>query len=120
MPIYEYRCQECGRISSFIVLNMRIPFHPECKRCQSRKMTKLISRVARVRSEESRLESLADPAKLGSIDENNPASMARWMKRMGKELGEDAGEDFDSMVDEAMAEESQAREGTSGAQEDDL
>jgi len=83
-------------------------------------MTKLISRVARVRSEESRLESLADPAKLGDIDENNPASMARWMKRMGKELGEDLGEDFDSMVDEAMAEEGQAREEASGDKKDEF
>jgi hypothetical protein len=83
-------------------------------------MTKLISRVARVRSEESRLESLADPAKLGDIDENNPASMARWMKRMGKELGEDLGEDFDSMVDKAMAEEGQTREEASGDKEDEI
>jgi len=110
MPIYEYLCQNCGRVSSFIVLSLRTPFHPECQRCQSRKMTKLISRVARVRSEESRLESLADPAKLGDIDENNPASMARWMKRMGKELGEDMGEDLDAMVDQAMEEESTTRE----------
>jgi len=120
MPIYEYRCLDCGRVSSFIVLSLRTPFHPECQRCQSRKMTKLISRVARVRSEESRLESLADPAKLGDIDENNPASMARWMKRMGKELGEDLGEDFDSMVDEAMAEKGQAREEASGDKEDEF
>ncbi len=120
MPIYEYRCQDCGRVSSFIVLSLRTPFQPECKRCQSRKMTKLISRVARVRSEESRLESLADPAKLGDIDENNPASMARWMKRMGKELGEDLGEDFDSMVDEGMAEEGKAREEASGDKEDEF
>ena len=67
-------------------------------------MIKLISRVARVRSEESRLESLADPSKLGNIDEKDPASMARWMKRMGKELGEDMGEDLDAMVDQAMEE----------------
>ena len=105
MPIYEYLCQDCGRISSFIVLSIRDPFHPKCKRCQSKKMTKLISRIARVRSEESRIESLADPSKLGDIDEKDPASMARWMKRMGKELGEDVGEDFDAVVDQAMEEE---------------
>ena len=83
-------------------------------------MTKLISRVARVRSEDRRLESMADPAKLGDIDENNPASMARWMKRMGKEFGEDLGEDFDSMVDEAMEEESRAPQESSGTKEDEL
>ncbi len=102
MPIYEYLCQDCGKVSSFIVLNIQNPYHPHCKRCQSGKMTKLISRVARVRSEESRLESLADPSKLGDLDENDPASMARWMKRMGKEMGEDMGEDFDAVVDEVM------------------
>jgi hypothetical protein len=84
-------------------------------------MTRLISRIARVRSEESRLESLADPSKLGGLDENDPAGMARWMKRMGKELGEDMGEDIDAMVDEAMEGEGKAPKGDeAGAQEDDL
>jgi len=114
MPIYEYLCQDCGKVSSYLVLSIREAFHPKCQRCQSGKMAKLISRVARVRSEEGRLESLADPSKLGEIDEKDPASMARWMKRMGKELGEDLGEDFDSMVDQAMEEESKAREESKG------
>jgi len=55
-----------------------------------------------VKSEESRLESLADPSKFGDLDEKDPKSVARFMKRMGKEMGEDVGEDFDQMVDEAM------------------
>jgi len=83
-------------------------------------MTKLISQVARVRSEESRLESLADPSKLGDLDEKDPASMARWMKRMGKELGEDLGEDMDSLVEEAMEEESKSPGESSGEEEEDL
>ncbi len=121
MPIYEYRCNECGKVSSFLVLRIRDPFQPKCKRCQSTEMTRLISRVARVRSEESRLESLADPSKLGNLDEKDPASMARWMKKMGKELGEDMDEDFDSMVDEAMEEENRgAEETSSGATEEEL
>ena len=117
MPIYEYLCQECGKVSSFIVLSIRDPYQPHCKRCQSGKMTKLISRVARVRSEESRMESLADPSKLGDLDENDPASMARWMKRMGKEMGEDLGEDFDAMVDQAMDEEPKAGESSGEGEE---
>ena len=120
MPIYEYRCEDCGRVSSFLVRSVRDPFLPNCKRCQSEKMTRLISRIARVRSEESRLESLADPSKLSGLDENDPASMARWMKRMGKELGEDTGEDFDAMMEEAMEEESKGPEESAGAQGDDL
>ncbi len=110
MPIYEFLCQDCGKVSSYLVMNIHTPFSPECKKCQSKKMTRLISRVAKIRSEESRLESLADPSKLGDLDENDPVSMARWMKKMGKELGEDLGEDIDALVDEAMEEEAKSRE----------
>ncbi len=95
MPIYEFLCQDCGKMSSFLVMNIRTPFSPECKKCQSKRMTRLISRVARIRSEESRLESLADPSKFSDLDERDPASMARWMKKMGKELGEDIEKDFE-------------------------
>ena len=41
---------------------------------------------------------------MGGLDEDDPASVARFMKKMGRELGDDLGDDFDSAVDEAMAE----------------
>jgi putative FmdB family regulatory protein len=105
MPIYEYRCHDCGKISEFLVIKTDEPFIPQCKRCKSKKMTRVLSRVRVVRSEESRMESLADPSKWGGLDEKDPKSMAKWMKRMGKEMGEDMGEDVDQMVDEAIEEE---------------
>jgi hypothetical protein len=74
-------------------------------------MTRLISRFATVKSEEDRLESLGDPGKWGDIDENDPKSVARALKRMGKEIGEEAGEDFDEMVEGAVEEEGQGAEG---------
>ena len=63
-----------------------------------------MSRFATVRSEEERLESMADPSSFGDLDEENPASVARFMKKMGKEFGDDLGDDFESAVDEAMTE----------------
>jgi hypothetical protein len=65
-------------------------------------MTRLLSRFAVVKSEESRLESLSDPSKFGDLDENDPKSVARWAKRMGKEMGEDVGDDFDEMMESTM------------------
>jgi putative FmdB family regulatory protein len=105
MPIYEYRCEECGSPSTFLVLKPE-GFAPVCKKCGSQRLTRLISRVAVLHSDEERMERLADPSRLGDLDENDPSSMARWMKRMGKELGEDMGGDLDQMVDQAMEEES--------------
>jgi hypothetical protein len=91
-------------------------FIPECKRCKSKKMSRVLSKVRVIRSEESRMESLADPSKWGGLDEKDPKSMARWMKRVGKEMGEDMGEDVDQMVDEAMEEEA-ASKPTNGSED---
>ena len=104
MPLYEYRCKDCGKISEFLVIRTDETLVPQCKRCKSKKMSRILSRVRVVRSEESRIESLADPSKWGDLDEKDPKSMARMMKRMGKELGEDV-ENVDEMIDEAMEEE---------------
>jgi hypothetical protein len=56
--------------------------------------------TAQVLSEDSRLERLDDGA-LGGVDENDPASMARWARNMGQQMGDDEmGDDFEQAVDE--------------------
>lgn len=104
MPIYEFRCSSCSKKTTFITLSIKEHFTPRCKFCHSLDMEKMVSRIATPRSDESRLESLADPSKLSGLDENDPKSLARWMKKMGKEMGEDMGEDFDHAVEEAIEE----------------
>ena len=99
MPIYEFRCEACHRKVTVLTLRASETVDPQCEHCGSRNLTRLMSRFAMLRSEDSRLDDLADPSSLGGLDENDPKSMARWMRKMGKELGEDAGEDFDEMVD---------------------
>jgi len=63
-----------------------------------------MSRFSTVKSEDARLESLSDPSQYGDFDENDPKSVARFMKKMGQEMGEDMGEDLDAAMEEAMAE----------------
>jgi len=98
MPIYEYRCRTCGKKSTYVTLSVKAALEPACRSCGSRDVVKLVSRVSISRSEESRMESLADPSKLSGVDENDPKSLARWMKKMGKEMGGD----LDESIDEAM------------------
>jgi len=59
-----------------------------------------MSRFAAPKSEEARLEALADPSQFGDLDENDPKSMARLMKKMGREMGEDLGDDLDEALEE--------------------
>ncbi|MEW6272578.1 MAG: zinc ribbon domain-containing protein [Thermodesulfobacteriota bacterium] len=104
MPIYEYRCRSCRRRVQ--VLTLRASEQPDavCDKCGSRELDRLMSRFAVARSEESRLDALGDPSQLSGLDENDPKSVARWMRKMGKELGDDVGgPEFDAMVDELEA-----------------
>ncbi len=106
MPLYEYRCKDCRhRVAVFQSYSDYGKIQPACPDCGGRNLERLISRVRVARSEESRLESLADPSSLSGLDENDPGSVARWMKKMGKELGEDfGGEDIDQIAEEAAQE----------------
>src|ERR1700738_1569329 len=101
MPIYEYRCPDCGKRPSILFKSLAaVEASPACPLCGGRHLTRLISRTAQVLSEDSRLERLSD-SDLSDVDENDPKSMARWAKKMGQQMGGDElGEDFDQVVDE--------------------
>jgi len=101
MPIYEYRCRKCGKRFSVLTLRVSEKPAPQCDRCGQRGGARLLSRFAMPKSEQARMDSLADPSALSGLDESDPKSMARWMRKMGKEMGEDiGGEDFDQMMDD--------------------
>lgn len=108
MPIYEYLCHDCRRRVSVLwrTFSEVEENTPQCPRCGGTNLTRLISRVAVVRSEESHLEDLADPSNLAGLDENDPKSIARWMRKMSQEMGEDLGPEFDEVVDRLEAGQS--------------
>jgi putative FmdB family regulatory protein len=105
MPIYEYRCLDCGRYQSRLVRTFSDPTDLVCPRCHGSHFRKLVSRFAVLRSDDSRLEDLADPSSLGDVDENDPRSVARWARKLGSEVGEDLGDEFHEMVDRMEAGE---------------
>ena len=98
MPIYEYLCSDCRRRSSMLVLSVKSAASINCPHCGSSQVERVMSRFATPQSEESRLESLTDPAILGGLDEQDPKSMARFMKQLGNEMGEDVG-DVEGMME---------------------
>ncbi|MHC1742554.1 MAG: zinc ribbon domain-containing protein [Syntrophobacteraceae bacterium] len=123
MPIYEFRCQACGKKSEIITFRVSEEVTPTCQHCGGNQLNRMMSRVRVRLSEETRLERLADPSRFGGLDENDPKSMARWMKTMTQEMGDDfEGEDVDAMIEEAMEEESQGPSPAGGlsAADDDL
>ena len=80
MPIYEYNCAGCKRrvslfYQTFSAAGAAIP---TCPNCSSTDLTRLVSRVFQLRSEDAQLEDLADPSSFGDLDENDPKSVARY------------------------------------------
>jgi putative FmdB family regulatory protein len=99
MPIYEYQCADCRRAVSLLVMRISDPTPPSCPRCGGAQLRRLMSRFATIRSEEDRLDALADPSSLGDLNEDDPQSVARWMKKMGGEMGEDMGDDVEEALE---------------------
>ena len=126
MPIYEYRCTACQKKSSRIW--MRIPAAAEeqalvCPACGATRLARLMSRFTSPKSEERRLESLADDSSLAGLDENDPRGMARLMRKMSEETGESLGGEDAEMLDRMEAGEMPPDDesgSTPGASDDDL
>ena len=104
MPIYEFRCLDCRRKTTALVLSRERIGEVRCRHCGSASLEKLVSRFATPKSEDGRLDALADPTSMGDLDENDPASVARWMKRMGREMGEDFGDELDQAMEDELAD----------------
>ena len=117
MPIYEYRCEDCGKISEFLMIKTDDKVTPQCNRCKSKKMSRVLSRVKGCPfGGESNGEASPDPAKWGDLDEKDPKSVARMMKRMGKEMGEDMDMNMDEM-EQAIEEEMASPKPEGGSEE---
>jgi putative FmdB family regulatory protein len=99
MPTYEYRCLDCRKRASLYQRYEdygRVPV--ACPHCGGSRLERRIGRLRVARSEDSRLDSLTDPSGWGDVDENDPRSVARMMRRMGSEMGEDMPAEFDEVV----------------------
>ena len=117
MPIYEYECEKCKKVSSFLVRNTETHKAPECPKCGHKKTHRLLSRFAAVASSKTRganggvdreegapppaggpgPEHMPDMSMLDGIDENDPRSMGRVMRKLAEETGEAMPPEMDEM-----------------------
>ena len=103
MPIYEYRCHDCRKRTSVFVRSMTTAVKARCEHCDSRKLSRLVSRVTVARSGDP-LDSF-DDSMMADVDENDPRSIARFARRMRDESGEEMGPDFDQAIEQMEAGE---------------
>jgi len=98
MPIYEYRCADCKKkvsvfFRSFSAVDQE---QPRCPICQGTQLTKMVSKVRVMRGASA--SSGGDDAMLDDLNENDPRSLGRMMRRMADETGEDMGPEFGEVI----------------------
>ncbi len=103
MPIYEFRCNGCRRRTSVFTRSIGAEVAAVCQHCGSTDTRRLISRVAVLRSDED--SSGLDESSLAGVDENDPRSVARWVRRMSRQMGEPLDAEMEADLDRMEAGE---------------
>lgn len=104
MPIYEYRCPNCKKKVSILFRSLSSVDHAgaRCPNCGSGGLTRLMSRVRVMRGSSRATDSEGGDEfgddMLDGLDENDPRSMGRMMRRMAEESGEDMPPEFNEVV----------------------
>jgi putative FmdB family regulatory protein len=103
MPIYEYRCDRCGKASSHFFRSISVVSEPSCPECGSKQMTRLISKVLHLKPDAQRLSELDTSRILGGLDGSDAGSFERWARRTGSDLDSTLGTNFRELADQAAA-----------------
>ena len=102
MPIYEYRCGDCNKKVSVFFRSFSVVNHAEarCPTCQGQHLTRLISKVRVIRGAASASGDGGDldESMFDDVNENDPRSLGRMMRRMADQTGEDLGPEFGEVV----------------------
>ena len=100
MPIYEFKCQDCGRLTSVFIRSVGAPNEATCQHCSSSRLGRTVSRFAYHKSEQTILEEHgSEPKRLE--DYKDPRQIGRWVERKFQEYGMDVPDDARKMIDAA-------------------
>ncbi len=100
MPIYEFKCQDCGRLSSVFVKRMRSSYRARSQHCGGGNLKRAVSRFAYHKSEQSILEEYgSEPKRLE--DYKDPRQIGRRVERKFSEQGLELPDETRKMIDAA-------------------
>ena len=101
MPVFEFRCLDCNKKFSDLVGMTADSADIKCPHCGSSRSAKLVSRFQRYRSEDDRVDAMADQLEvMGEPD--SPSAMREIVREMGKAMDEDMSEDMEEMFEADM------------------
>ncbi len=107
MPTYDFICNNCNeRFEVFLTFAEYGKKKVSCTHCKSKDVRRRMTKVRIAKSEDSRMESMADDFSGIEGLEDDPKAMGQMMRKMGKQMGEDLPPEFDDVVDRLEAGQS--------------
>lgn len=100
MPLFEYECSSCHKVSVHLVGMIQAPGELACDHCGSNGLEKKVSRFRRGRSESARYDELAD-----QIDGMGEPSSGAATRELVREMGRAADDDFSDDLEERFEAE---------------
>jgi putative FmdB family regulatory protein len=107
MPTYDFICNTCQqRFDLFMTFSEYGTKPVHCSHCGSDNVRRRMTKVRIAKSDDSRMESMANG--ITSLDalENDPQALGKMMRQMGNEMGEDLPTEFNEVVDRLEAGQS--------------
>lgn len=103
MPIYEYLCSSCNTIYQFLIRGDRNEDELLCPKCEAGDLKRVMSTFSTNSAGKGTDDSMADD--FADIDENDPRSMAKAVRKMADEMGEDLGPELEHALNRLEAGE---------------
>jgi len=100
MPTYDFICNNCSqRFDIFLTFSEYGKKTVICAHCGSKNVRRRMTKVRIAKTEESRMDRMADDFSGFEGLEDDPRAMGQMIRKMGKEMGEELPPEFDEVVD---------------------
>lgn len=107
MPIYEYRCRACRRVSSFFTRSISSPLEPACSHCQSVDMARRMSSFATGKSVQAVYEANSlSPGPASADYYSDPRNIGRHVEERLSRYGMEMPQSVRDSIDAARQGES--------------
>ncbi|MEW6267505.1 MAG: zinc ribbon domain-containing protein [Thermodesulfobacteriota bacterium] len=101
MPIYEYRCEACGKTTSALIMKREEEREVTCRHCGGRRLGRVLSRCVVHKSEAGRVQEFDARKPRGDDYYRDDRNVGLWTRKRMKELGVDLGGRLDEIVEKA-------------------
>lgn len=99
MPIYEYKCKDCSRLTSAFVRNVEREVAPACQHCGGR-TSRTLSRFA-IHKSEQRVREEYGAVPRSAEEYKDPRQIGRWVEKKFDDYGMELPSEAREMIDAA-------------------